>query len=144
MHGWRDDVVPVENSIRFAREYGATLHVLDTDHRMQDRIREIGYYFEYFLVTLDKFGELSAVAGGVRMLRARLLVAVARRCCSPAAAAQPPPPPGRAAPTVFDELVEQEAQRVPADGRGRDSASTWRPADAGAADAERRRRRAAR
>ena len=56
VHGWRDDVVPVENSFRFAREHRATLHVLDTDHRMQDRIREIGYYFEYFLVTLDKFG----------------------------------------------------------------------------------------
>ena len=56
VHGWRDDVVPVDNSIRFAREHHATLHVLDTDHRMQDRIREIGYHFEYFLVTLDKFG----------------------------------------------------------------------------------------
>lgn len=56
VHGWRDEVVPVENSFRFAREHRATLHVLDTDHRMQDRIREIGYYFEYFLVTLDKFG----------------------------------------------------------------------------------------
>ena len=57
VHGWRDDVVPVDNSIRFAREHHATLHVLDTDHRMQDRIREIGYYFEYFLITLDKFGD---------------------------------------------------------------------------------------
>lgn len=56
VHGWRDEVVPVEHSFRFAREHHATLHVLDTDHRMQDRIREIGYYFEYFLVTLDKFG----------------------------------------------------------------------------------------
>ena len=27
VHGWHDDVVPVDNSIRFAREYGATLHV---------------------------------------------------------------------------------------------------------------------
>ena len=57
VHGWRDDVVPVENSIRFARQHGASLHLLDTDHRMQDKIREIGYYFEYFLITLDKFGE---------------------------------------------------------------------------------------
>jgi pimeloyl-ACP methyl ester carboxylesterase len=56
VHGWRDDVVPVDNSVRFARQHGAALHLLDTDHRMQDRIREIGYYFEYFLVTLDKFG----------------------------------------------------------------------------------------
>ncbi|HXQ30984.1 MAG TPA: alpha/beta hydrolase [Steroidobacteraceae bacterium] len=57
VHGWRDDVVPVEHSVRFSREYAATLHVLDTDHRMQDRIAELGYYFEYFLATLDKFGE---------------------------------------------------------------------------------------
>ncbi|HXQ64157.1 MAG TPA: alpha/beta fold hydrolase [Steroidobacteraceae bacterium] len=57
VHGWRDDVVPVEHSVRFAREYAATLHVLDTDHRMQDRVAEIGYYFEYFLASLDKFGE---------------------------------------------------------------------------------------
>ena len=57
VHGWRDEVVPVDNSVRFAREHGASLHILDTDHRMQDKIREIGYYFEYFLITLDKFGE---------------------------------------------------------------------------------------
>jgi pimeloyl-ACP methyl ester carboxylesterase len=57
LHGWKDEVVPVENSIRYARAHGAALHVMDTDHRMQDRIREIGYYFEYFLITLDKFGE---------------------------------------------------------------------------------------
>ncbi len=57
VHGWRDDVVPVDNSIRFARKHGANLHVLDSDHRMQDKIREISYYFEYFLITLDKFGE---------------------------------------------------------------------------------------
>jgi pimeloyl-ACP methyl ester carboxylesterase len=57
VHGWRDEVVPVENSVRYAKAHQATLHVLDTDHRMQDRIREIGYYFEYFLVTLDKFGQ---------------------------------------------------------------------------------------
>ena len=55
VHGWRDEVVPVDNSIRFARQYGATLHVLDTDHRMHDRIKDLGYYFENFLVSLDKF-----------------------------------------------------------------------------------------
>jgi len=56
VHGWRDDVVPVDNSFRFAQQYNASLHVLDTDHRMQDRVREIGSLFEYFLITLDKFG----------------------------------------------------------------------------------------
>jgi pimeloyl-ACP methyl ester carboxylesterase len=53
VHGWNDEVVPVENSIRYARAYGATLHLLDTDHRMNDRIEEIGGQFELFLSTYD-------------------------------------------------------------------------------------------
>jgi pimeloyl-ACP methyl ester carboxylesterase len=57
VHGWRDDVVPVDNSFRYAKQYGATLHVLDSDHRMLDRMPELGYYFEHFLVSLDPFTE---------------------------------------------------------------------------------------
>jgi pimeloyl-ACP methyl ester carboxylesterase len=53
VHGWRDDVVPVENSVRWAREHRATLHVLESDHRLADRVREINVLFEYFLVKLD-------------------------------------------------------------------------------------------
>jgi pimeloyl-ACP methyl ester carboxylesterase len=53
VHGWRDEVVPVENSIRYAREHAATLHLIDADHRMQDHIAQINYLFEYFLVSLD-------------------------------------------------------------------------------------------
>ena len=54
VHGWHDDVVPFDNSIRYAREHTATLHVLDSDHRLQDVIGQINYLFEYFLVGLDK------------------------------------------------------------------------------------------
>ena len=46
VHGWRDDVVPVENSIRYARECRATLHLIDGDHRLTDNIGEIGEYLE--------------------------------------------------------------------------------------------------
>lgn len=53
VHGWRDDIVPVENSFRFAREYRATLHVIDADHRMVDNIHEIRSFFRYFLVRMD-------------------------------------------------------------------------------------------
>jgi hypothetical protein len=53
VHGWRDDVVPVENSIRYAREHGATLHIVDGDHRMIEQLSLINYLFEYFLVSLD-------------------------------------------------------------------------------------------
>jgi pimeloyl-ACP methyl ester carboxylesterase len=53
IHGWRDDIVPVEHSIRFAQRYRATLHLLDTDHRMYDRLQTVNYYFEHFLVDVD-------------------------------------------------------------------------------------------
>ncbi len=53
LHGWRDDVVPVDNSFRFAREHGATLHLIDAEHRLQDELALINYLFEYFLVSLD-------------------------------------------------------------------------------------------
>ncbi len=49
VHGWRDDVVPVENSIRFARLCRATLHVLDGDHRLTDNIAEINDYLSRFV-----------------------------------------------------------------------------------------------
>jgi alpha/beta superfamily hydrolase len=38
VHGWRDDIVPVDHSIRWAREHRAALHVLDSDHRLEDQI----------------------------------------------------------------------------------------------------------
>jgi len=38
VHGWNDDIVPVDNSIRWARERRATLHVLDSGHRLEDQI----------------------------------------------------------------------------------------------------------
>ena len=33
VHGWRDEIVPVDNSIRFARQCRATLHLVDGDPR---------------------------------------------------------------------------------------------------------------
>lgn len=53
VHGWRDEVVPYEHSVRFAKEYGAALHLLDGDHRLHSQIRVIRYLFEYFLIALD-------------------------------------------------------------------------------------------
>jgi pimeloyl-ACP methyl ester carboxylesterase len=38
VHGWHDDIVPVENSVRWAREHRATLHVLNSSHRLEDQI----------------------------------------------------------------------------------------------------------
>ena len=53
VHGWQDDVVPVEHSIRFAQSYRAALHLLDSDHRLHSQLRVIQYLFEYFLIALE-------------------------------------------------------------------------------------------
>lgn len=52
VHGWRDDIVPPENSIRFARECHATLHLVDGDHRLTGNIDEIIYYLTRFIIDI--------------------------------------------------------------------------------------------
>lgn len=54
VHGWHDDIVPVENSIRFASSCGATLHVVDGDHRLTANIDEINYYLKRFIEQLQE------------------------------------------------------------------------------------------
>jgi len=49
VHGWHDDIVPVENSIRFARQCSATLHLVDGDHRLTDNIDEINEHLSQFI-----------------------------------------------------------------------------------------------
>jgi pimeloyl-ACP methyl ester carboxylesterase len=49
VHGWNDDVVPVDNSIRFARQHHCTLHVIDGDHRLHDNIDEVCELLDRFL-----------------------------------------------------------------------------------------------
>ena len=53
VHGWRDDVVPFEHSVRFAQTYKAALHLLESDHRLHNQLRVVQYLFEYFLIALD-------------------------------------------------------------------------------------------
>ena len=60
VHGWRDEVVPFEHSVRFAREYNSSLHLLDDDHQLHDQLRFIKYLFEYFLIGLDLSSERGA------------------------------------------------------------------------------------
>ncbi len=52
VHGWHDDIVPVENSVRWAREHECTLHVLNSDHRLEDRIDAICLLLRSFLAEL--------------------------------------------------------------------------------------------
>ena len=52
VHGWHDDVVPVDNSIRWARSCAATLHLVDGDHRLTGNIDEINEYLRQFIQTV--------------------------------------------------------------------------------------------
>jgi pimeloyl-ACP methyl ester carboxylesterase len=52
VHGWHDAIVPVENGIRWAREHQAALHVLNSDHRLEDQIESICLLLRAFLVAL--------------------------------------------------------------------------------------------
>jgi len=52
VHGWRDAIVPVDNSIRWAREHRATLHILDSEHRLDDQIETICGLLRAFLKDL--------------------------------------------------------------------------------------------
>ncbi len=53
VHGWRDDVVPVDNSIRFARSCGATLHLIDGDHRLTANLDDINAELGRFIQTIE-------------------------------------------------------------------------------------------
>lgn len=38
VHGWRDDIVPVERGQRFAARHRAALHVIDSGHTLNDQL----------------------------------------------------------------------------------------------------------
>ncbi|HEV7613047.1 MAG TPA: alpha/beta fold hydrolase [Steroidobacteraceae bacterium] len=52
VHGWHDDIVPADNSIRWAREHQAALHLLNSDHRLEDQIDAICVLLRAFLNAL--------------------------------------------------------------------------------------------
>lgn len=55
--GRQDEVIPVENGMRFAAENRADLHVIEGDHRLNEQIEKVGVLFEAFLRRLgvDQF-----------------------------------------------------------------------------------------
>jgi hypothetical protein len=49
VHGWNDDIVPVEIGIRFARSQGATMHLVNDGHRLHDSLPHIQLWLGGFL-----------------------------------------------------------------------------------------------
>ncbi len=57
VHGWRDDVIPPENSFKFAKIHQATLHLVNGDHRLQGNLDEIKGYYSAFLDSFRNAGD---------------------------------------------------------------------------------------
>jgi alpha/beta superfamily hydrolase len=49
VHGWGDDIVPVERGIRFARRNGAALHLLNSGHTLNDQLPLLAVLFDELL-----------------------------------------------------------------------------------------------
>ena len=54
VHGWHDGVIPFQNSIRFGQENNCTVHLIDDDHRLANRLDLLGEYFSLFLKRVRK------------------------------------------------------------------------------------------
>ena len=49
VHGWSDDVIPPESSIRYAKEADCSLHLISGDHALNGSIETVVCLFERFL-----------------------------------------------------------------------------------------------
>ena len=49
VHGWEDEVIPPENSIRFSKKANCSLHLIAGDHRLNSSIETVERLFLQFL-----------------------------------------------------------------------------------------------
>lgn len=49
IHGWNDEIVPYNNSIKFGKMTGATVNLINDNHRLKQSYAFIVKRFEYFL-----------------------------------------------------------------------------------------------
>lgn len=50
VHGWSDEVIPPENSIKFAQQANCSLHLIAGDHRLNSSMVEVEKLFSNFLL----------------------------------------------------------------------------------------------
>lgn len=53
VHGWQDDVVPVDVALRFAQAHRAELHLLNSGHSLTDQLPTLGLLFENLLQQVE-------------------------------------------------------------------------------------------
>ena len=49
IHGWNDELIPFSHSIRYADKFKATLHLVESDHRLSSQLPLIASLFDAFL-----------------------------------------------------------------------------------------------
>ena len=49
VHGWSDDIIPVQHAIQFAHQNHATLHAIEGDHSLTAALPTVARLFEQFL-----------------------------------------------------------------------------------------------
>lgn len=54
IHGWNDEIIPVEGIIKFSQKYKTELHLLDSDHVLINKLSIIETLFATFLERLLK------------------------------------------------------------------------------------------
>ncbi|MEE4303348.1 MAG: alpha/beta fold hydrolase [Wenzhouxiangella sp.] len=53
VHGWHDDIIPWQHSLRFAEANKAALHLLDSDHRLESALAQLKAVFNQFIGRVD-------------------------------------------------------------------------------------------
>jgi predicted alpha/beta hydrolase family esterase len=53
VHGWFDDIIPWQHSLRFAEANQAALHLLDTDHRLESALPQLKAIFSRFIDSVE-------------------------------------------------------------------------------------------
>jgi predicted esterase len=51
VHGWSDDIIPPENSIKLAKNIDCSLHLISGDHRLNSSIEVVEKLFLQFLIS---------------------------------------------------------------------------------------------
>lgn len=57
VHGWKDDIVPVERGIDFARRNHAELHLLDSGHSLNDQLEILDLLLDRLLLRVLERGK---------------------------------------------------------------------------------------
>lgn len=57
VHGWHDPIIPVDHAIRLARSHSARLHLLDSQHTLNDQIPYLEALFQRFLQDVEALAQ---------------------------------------------------------------------------------------